>query len=146
MTTYQPRCSYCNKFVPYGADYYVPYGCANPEAPEPYDPSFLCKKHADEVYREFKKSFRNGDRSGDWTKSEAEMRAAKECGLAWVGSNGVGILGDKNGNWKEAHQYISTIEYDRLKALPYWGYCKNCGAENKSGACSKSCTLTPHYL
>ena len=27
----------------------------------------------------------------------------------------------------------------KLKALPYWGYCKKCGAENKVGACSGPC-------
>ena len=143
MNKYQPRCVDCNKFVPYDADNYIPYGCADPEAPEPFDPEYLCVKHAEEVYKNFVKFFTNGKRTGEWAKSQAEIQAAKECGLMWVGSNGVGILGDKNGNWKDAHQYIAKEEFNRLKALPYWGYCKKCGAENKSGACSKSCLLTP---
>ena len=142
MNKYQPRCTVCNVFVPYDADSYIPYGCADPEAPEPYDPEYYCAKHAEETYKDFVKDFTAGKRSGEWTKSQAEMRAAKECGLAWVGSGGVGILSDKNGNWQDPHKYIDQKEYDRLKALPYWGYCKNCGAENKSGSCSKSCTKT----
>jgi len=143
MNKYQPRCAVCNKFVSYDADSYIPYGCADPENPEPYDPSYLCSEHAEEEYKDYVRDFTNGKRSGEWTKSQAEMRAARECGLAWIGSNGVGILGDKNGNWKDAHQYIDQKEFDRLKALPYWGYCKSCGYARKGSGDHISCPALP---
>jgi hypothetical protein len=133
------RCAYCWVFVSYDADSYTPYGCSSYDPPEPYDPEYLCLKHSEEVYQSFLKSFRAGSRSGDWQKSRAEMRAAKKCGLAWVGTNGVGMLGSKD--WASAHRYITQEEYDRLAKLPYWGYCKACGAERKNGYCSiESCT------
>lgn len=32
------------------------------------------------------KSFKEGHRSGNWQKSHAEVKAAKECGLTWIHS------------------------------------------------------------
>ena len=46
------RCCSCNKLVSYDADYSVPYGCADPENPEPYDPEYLCEEHAEEEYKD----------------------------------------------------------------------------------------------
>jgi len=112
---YRPRCKCCGVYLSYDSDQLTPYGCYNPESPEPYDSEYLCDKHSDELYHQFLKDFQDGSRSGDWCKSRAEIRAAKECKLSWVGSNGIGILGDKKGNWAEAHRYISSIEFKRLK-------------------------------
>ena len=143
----QARCEGCGKFVSYEADSYIPFGCPDPECPEPYDPRYLCSKCSDELYKSYLKDFKEGKRYiGDYGKSIAEMKAAKECSLVYIGSNGVGTLGDKSGNWKDPYQYIDQKEYDRLKALPYWGYCSKCGAERKGGYCSdKNCSLSFNY-
>ena len=130
----RPRCADCGVYVSYDADQYTPYGCANPEAPEPYDPSYLCKKCSKADYKNWLKHFKNGGRYGNWSKSNGEIRAAKECGLAYVGSSGVGTL--STADWADAYQYITQVEYDRLSALPYWGYCKICGKEMKNAYCS----------
>lgn len=87
---YQPKCSYCGIWVPYDADSYIPLGCADPEAPEPYDPTYLCKKHEETHYQELLKSFKAGSVwYGDYHKSNGEMRAAEECGLEWVHESGL---------------------------------------------------------
>lgn len=130
----RPRCGDCGAFVSYDADQYTPYGCADPEAPEPYDPTYLCKKCSEKDYREWLKKFQAGVRYGNWGKSRGEQRAAKKCGLVYVGSSGVGVLGTKE--FASSHQYISKEEYDRLSALPYWGWCEICGAVRKGGYCS----------
>jgi hypothetical protein len=137
------QCEVCGKFVSYNADSYVPYGCPDPEYPEPYEPRFYCTKCSEKQYQWYLKRFKEGSRYGDWQKSNAEIRAAKECHLAWVGSDGVGIMigtpEEKEGKHADSHQYIDQKEYDRLKKYPYWGYCRHCGAEIKGGSCSKSC-------
>jgi hypothetical protein len=50
-----------------------------------------------------------------------------------VGASGVGTL--RTNDFASSHQYITKKEYDRLSKLPYWGYCKVCGAERKGGYC-----------
>lgn len=135
MRDERPRCG-CGKYVGYRADSYTPYGCADPEAPEPYDPEYLCHTCAFRAYKEWVRRFNEGYRSGDWMKSRAEMRAAKACGLRWVGSNGVGVLGTLR--WASSHQYIDQSRYEELAALPYWGWCGACGSENKNGYCGNN--------
>ncbi len=125
------RCDICNKFCKY-YDEWTPFDYLDPEYPEPYEPSHICKKCFKSVKKEWIELFKNGCRSGDYEKSRAEQEAAKECGLAW--SIGVGTLGTKD--WADSYQYISQKEYDRLSKLPYWGYCKKCGAIRKGGYCS----------
>lgn len=39
-----PRCGDCGLFTSWAADSYIIMGCANPEAPEPHDPDYLCPK------------------------------------------------------------------------------------------------------
>lgn len=137
---YRPRCAYCGIYLSYDADNYTPYGCANPEAPEPYDPKYLCKKHSEELYNHFIERFEKGNyHCGDYGKSEAEIKAAKKFNLVWIDSGGVGILSrEENENWKHGYQYIKKEEYERLKALPYWGYCKKCNEPiPTSGGCKK---------
>ena len=56
--------------------------------------------------------------------------------MSWVGSNGVGTLSTKD--FANAHQYITKEEFARLSDLPYWGYCKLCGAMRKGGYCSNA--------
>ena len=126
-------CDICGLFCR-PVDDWTPFGCANPEYPEPYDPSHICKKCWKGVKEEWIKGFKKGNRSGDYQKSRAEIEAAEECGLKWVDSSGIGMLGTKN--FADPYQYISKEEYERLDKLPYYGYCKICGAENKGGYCS----------
>ena len=129
-------CDICGLFCKY-YDEWTPFGCPDPEYPEPYDPSHICKKCFPSVKADWIKRFKNGTRSGDWNKSRAEMEAAKECGLAW--SNGIGMLGTKD--WADPYQYIDQKEYDRLNKLPYYGWCKICGSERKGGYCgNKKCS------
>jgi len=133
-------CDECGLFCkPY--DSYTPFGCADHDYPEPYDPSHICKKCFPKVKKKWIETFKNGSRYGDWGKSRAEAEAAKECGLKWVGSGGIGTLNTKN--WENGHQYIDEKEYERLEKLPYYGYCRACGAKNKGGYCSnKKCENT----
>jgi hypothetical protein len=129
----RPRCSHCGVYVSYKADNYTPFGCADPENPEPYDPSYMCAKHAQENYLDCLARFKSGSRYGNWNKSNGEMRAANECTLIWIGSEGIGMLGTEN--FVSGYRYVEQTEYDRLKQFPYWGYCKTCGAERKGGYC-----------
>lgn len=124
-------CDECGLFCSY-FDEYTPFGCADPEYPEPYEPSHICKKCFPKIKKRWIKKFKEGYRYGNYLKSRAEMESAKECGLKW--SNGIGMLGTKD--FADAHQYITKKEYDRLAKLPYWGYCKVCGTERKGGYCS----------
>ena len=128
---YRNRCAYCGLFVSWEADSYTNFGCSSYDPPEPHDPEFLCPRHSNELYLDFLKGFKNGSRSGDWQKSNAEIKAAKECNLVWC--NGIGTLGTKN--WEDGHKYISKERYDELKDLPYYGWCE-CGAVRKGGYCS----------
>jgi len=92
MKTHQ--CHECGKFAKYkDLDSYIPFGCYDPSNPEPYDPVMLCGKCSDILYNEYKRKFNDGYRGGDWRKSSAEMKAAKECGLMWVHSSGVIVDG-----------------------------------------------------
>jgi hypothetical protein len=77
-------CDGCRKFASEPFDSYTPYGCANPADPEPYDPVEYCEKCAKQDYEFHLTAFKDGKRSGNWMKSNAESRAAKECGLVWV--------------------------------------------------------------
>lgn len=130
-------CDLCGKFCcPF--DSWVPFGCANPEYPEPYDPSHSCKKCFRKHKQEWIDKFNSGSRYGDYQKSKAERDASKESDLVWIDSSGHGELGTKN--FAEPYQYIPKEEYDRLSKFPYWGYCKKCGTENKNAYCSnKNC-------
>lgn len=128
-------CDICGLFCKY-YDQWTPYGCADPSQPEPYDPCHICKKCFPKVKEDWIKKFKSGERTGDWTKSRAEEEAAEECSIKWVGSNGIGSLNTKD--FANAHQYISKEEHDRLSKLPYWGYCKDCGAKREGGHCSNT--------
>lgn len=52
-----PRCAECGLFTTWEADSYIVMGCANPDAPEPYDPEYLCPKCAEKERDSFVKSF-----------------------------------------------------------------------------------------
>lgn len=131
------RCDGCGLFcTPHDEE--TPFGCSSYDPPEPLDPSHYCKKCSQILYKKWLKWFQDGKRYGYWQKSNAERKAAKECGLAWVASGGHGMLGSKD--FADSYQYITQKEYDRLDKLPYYGYCKLCGEERKGGYCSdKKC-------
>ena len=126
-------CDECGLFCrPY--DSYTPFGCQGPECLEPLDPLHICKKCFPKVKKRWIEEFKNGYRDGDWEKSRAEMEAAKECGLKWVYSGGIGILGTPY--FIDQNQYISKQLFDRIVKLPYYGWCMVCGAKRKGGYCS----------
>ena len=76
-------CDHCQRFAtPY--DSYTPFGCSNPADPEPYDPTEICELCSTKLEISFSNKFKNGSRSGDWCKSKAEVKSAKEYGLIWV--------------------------------------------------------------
>lgn len=76
------RCDICNLFCQY-YDEWTPYGCENYDHPEPYDPCHICQKCFVEVKKKWISGFKQGARSGDWEKSNAEKEAAIKCGLVW---------------------------------------------------------------
>ena len=126
-------CDQCGKFCkPY--DEYIPFGCKNYDAPEPLDPMHVCKKCHKDFKSSWRETFKRGFPVGDWQKSNAEMDIAREFGLTYVWSNGVGTLCSKD--WADPYQYIKNEEYQRLSELPYYGYCKVCGTVRKGGYCS----------
>lgn len=92
MKTHQ--CQECGKYSKYTElDSYIPFGCYDPSNPEPYDPVMLCGKCSHNLYEEYKRRFNNGYRGGDWHKADAEIKAAKECGLTWAHSSGALVDG-----------------------------------------------------
>lgn len=126
-------CDECGLFcVPY--DEYTPFGSKDYENPEPLDPYHVCKKCWPALKREWLERLRINKTAGDWQKSRAEEEAAKELGLVYIHSDGVGTLGSKD--FADPYRYIPQAEYDRLEALPYWGHCKKCGVVRKGGYCS----------
>jgi len=105
------KCDHCGKFCkPY--DSYTPFGCRCYDPPEPYDPTVICKKCYENLKADWLKRFKKGElQYGNWQKSKAEMEAAKECGLIWIHSNGIGKYGTKE---YKIYCYVTQEEYDRL--------------------------------
>jgi len=108
-------CDHCGKFAKL-YDSYTPFGCSSYDPPEPLDPTQICKKCSDYLKQEWIKKFKEKNwKYGHWQKSLAEQEAAKECGLVWLHSSGVGIYGTSN--YKNPYQYISQEEYDKLSIV-----------------------------
>jgi hypothetical protein len=90
------QCEWCGKYAKYeDLDSYTPFGCVNWEAPEPYDPTMLCSKCSCRLYEQYKERFKNGHYGGDWQKSDAELKAARECDLVWVHDHSVTVNGKR---------------------------------------------------
>lgn len=51
MENEQLKCSDCGKFIRQPFDQRTTFGCADPEAPEPYDPDYFCRKCATKMYK-----------------------------------------------------------------------------------------------
>ena len=85
MTTI--KCSSCGRFF-FPFDSETPFGCDDPESPEPLDPYFYCEGCFQRLKKYYVDYFKRGGRSGQWEESFAEQSAAKECGLEWVHDSG----------------------------------------------------------
>lgn len=118
---YNPRCCYCGKFAGYLADQYTPFGCANPEEPEPYDPEYICKKCEKTDYKKWMKEFQrtNGYLYGNWCKSNGERKAAAKMNLVWV--HEPSYVDPKTG-----FDYFNVwVNKDKIKSMiPYLEYHK----------------------
>ena len=102
------QCETCGKFSRYeDLDSYTPFGCSNYASPEPYDPIVICKKCSVLLYEEYILRFINEDFSGDWQKSNAEIMAAKDSGLVWIGSNSITIDGKRI-----LYRYMRKTDYE----------------------------------
>ena len=136
-------CSECGKFCrPF--DSYTNFGCQGEDCLEPLDPNFICKKCFPKFKKGWVDGFKKGYRNGDYEKSNAEIEAAKECGLIWV-SDGIGILGTEY--FIDGHKYITEKLFKRISKLPYWGWCMTCGAKRKGGYCSdKKCEKSSNFI
>ena len=109
------QCHQCYRFCRYeDMDSFTPFGCANYEEPEPFDPTYLCKVCSEQLKQEYIKRFKEGNyKYGDWCKSRAEHEAAKECGLVWVSNNS-----SVEYNGKRAfNEYIPKEIYENTNAL-----------------------------
>jgi len=59
-------------------DSYTPFGYANEEYPEPFDPTVICKKCSAELKQKFIEGFKKGNyKLGHWSKSRAEVDLKK---------------------------------------------------------------------
>ena len=103
---YRIKCDRCNKYcIP--VDSQTSFGCKDYEDPEPLDPEHFCKKCSILLYKEWLKKFKEGGTHGDWQKSNAEIKASKECELEWVSSSG---YIDTRTNLNTMHRYIKKSE------------------------------------
>jgi hypothetical protein len=93
------------------ADEQIPFGCPNPEDP---DPDHFCVECWPAQKEYWLKYFNEGCRSGYWQKSRAEQEAAEECGLVWVGSNSIGIYNTPS--WR-FNTYVTKEEYEFFSRL-----------------------------
>lgn len=132
------KCDECNKICSQrGVDEYTPFGCSSYDPLEPLEPSHICKKCFSKVKKRWIEGFKNGSRDGDWQKSRAEIEAAKECELEYVW-DGIGILGTEH--FINSYQYVDKKLYNKIKKLPYWGWCMKCGSKRIGSYCSnKKC-------
>ena len=128
MKNEQLKCSDCGKFIRQPFDQRTTFGCANPEAPEPYDPDYFCRKCATKMYKKLLVGYKCCHRDGDWQKSNAEMKAAKEAGLEWVDSSG--IVEPFSGR-EIMYRYIRTADKNWIKYLPYLEYHEKRRKENR---------------
>lgn len=85
MKDYKPKCDRCGLYCGYRADNGTYYGCDDPENPEPFDPTYFCKKCARKEYKEMKDfCIKNGQGKISciwWIKPEWYMKAIKDIGF-----------------------------------------------------------------
>lgn len=135
----QLKCCECGKFIKRPYDSSTRFGCADPGAPEPYDPDFYCKPCATKLYKTLLTRYKCCYREGDWQKSDAEIQAAEEAGLEWVHDGG---LVRKSTGEEVNYRYIRKS--DRQFYVPYSEYhkirrkenrCKCYRVKDKNGNC-----------
>ena len=80
MRTKDWECIDCGKFVSYrNNDSGIPYGCADPGAPEPYDPEFYWGKCK---LKEYKKCLKDGiNMYNYWQKPKFQLKAMEKLGI-----------------------------------------------------------------
>ena len=141
MNKEQMKCSDCGKFIRRPFDQRILFGCSDPGAPEPYDPDYYCRKCATKMYKRLLERYRCCYRNGDYQKSDAEIRAAKEAGLEWIG--GSGVVESFSGR-EISFRYIRTVDKSWIKYIPWLEYeekrrkenrCKCWRVKNKDGKC-----------
>lgn len=119
------KCDFCGRFMRLPYDSRTVFGCADPGAPEPYDPDDYCKKCAKENFEHLLARYKCCRRDGDWEKSNAEIRAAKEAGLVWITNSGFNSL---TGAYIH-QQYLS--QWDLKYFVEYLEYEKKRRDENR---------------
>lgn len=134
------KCGDCGKFIKEPYDSRTTFGCADPSAPEPYDPDFFCKKCSKKRYEKLLVEYKCCKRSGDYNKSDAEIRAAKEAGLVWIhGSSLIEKSSGRNIHYEYIREgdrgwrYIPYLEYH--KKLREEDRCKCNRKKDKNGKC-----------
>ena len=84
MKDNKPRCG-CGLYVGYEADNGTYYGCKDPEAPEPLDPYYFCKKCVRKDYKNLKQALiEHGEGKIScpwWLKPDWYMKAIKDAGF-----------------------------------------------------------------
>ena len=106
-------CDRCGLFCR-PVDSFAPFGGRGPEGLDPPEDEHLCAKCSLIVQDEWARRFAAGHVSGDWHKSRAEQKAAKEAGLEWVHDSG--FVDERTG--KDVHyRYIRTAE--KAHYVPY---------------------------
>lgn len=110
-------------------DYFIPFGGYL----EPLPARFVCPDCIPQFKSEWDKRFAEGHRHGDWQKSNAEQEMARKHNLRWVNNSGLGTLGSEH--WSKGNEYVTEEVYNKLKNLPYYGYCGVCGSVQKGGFC-----------
>jgi len=128
-----PICDHCGKFC-IVADEQQSFGGTGPEGLDPYDPEIYCKDCAKWLYEDWNRHFSNGGRSGDYGKSRAESKAAKEHGLIWLHSSGCVDLRTER---DVMYQYI--LESEREHYAPYLDWHKEHPRHNYNLRESKNC-------
>jgi hypothetical protein len=108
------RCDGCNRYCR-PADSRTTFGCSSYDPPEPCDPDYFCKRCAKDRYVDLKRRYSCCYRSGDWQKSDAEVRAAKEAGLVWIHSNG---LTDTYNGRHINYEYVRAVELEVKASTP----------------------------
>lgn len=120
------KCCDCGRFISRPFDQSTSFGCADPEAPEPYDPDLYCRTCAKKLYKSLLKRYSCCYRSGDWQKSNAEIRAAKEAGLEWIDSSGIVITYSGRDI-----MYSYVTKWEKRDSLPYLEYHAKRRAEKR---------------
>jgi hypothetical protein len=118
VSEYRYRCGHCGRYCSWDADSYTSFGCANPEAPEPYDPVYLCQRHSDELAEELlDRVLRNGI-------PPSEFRPFWQSPRGWGRA-----LGIARGLWKHglAHRPVkhtrARIDWREQPGMVGWCTC-----------------------